>query len=95
MQRLLPPGGANPATIQIQDRTYTCAIGSFLDVNDADAQVMMANGWIACAVNGLVGPTGARPPTPPADTRFFDSTLGIEIVFDGAFWVNPDTGAAV
>lgn len=95
MRRLLPPGPANPATIQIQDRVYTCALGSFLDVNEADSQVMLANGWISAATIGGEGPTSARPPNPATGTQFFDTSLSLAIAFDGALWVNLDSGAAV
>ena len=95
MQRLLPPGPGNPATIQIADRSYSCALGSFIDVPDADAMVMRANGWIPSASNGTVGTTAGRPLSPPSGTGYFDTTLGKGIVFDGLLWVDPDTGAAV
>ena len=96
MQRLLPPGPADPATITVNGRYYSCALGQEITVPDQDAFLMMANGWIGSASGGGgVGVTAARPAGPQAGAEFFDSTLGKTITFDGSAWCDPDTGAVV
>ncbi len=93
-QRMMPPAdGLHPA-ITVNGRSYTCALGSTIDVPDADATVMRANGWVT-ATSGGVGATSARPATPNRGQMFHDTTLGFNIVFDGKAWRNPTSGAAV
>ena len=95
-QRLLPPGSTSPASITVNGRLYTCAVGSTVDVPDQDAYIMMANGWIPAAPGaGGEGATGVRPASPTAGQSFFDTTLAKGIVFDGSVWCDPDTGLAV
>lgn len=98
--RLMPPanGTANPFTFQ--GRTYSCAVGSTIDVHDDtgtpfDETALASNGWTPTSSLG-VGPTGARPTSiaKPRDT-FVDTTLGLLIIYDGAAWRLPTTGAAV
>ncbi len=53
---------------------------------------------------GLVGPTTDRPTNTQPESqapfslaknlRYLDTTLGVTIVYDGATWRNPVTGAA-
>lgn len=94
MHRMLPPAEGNRPTITVNGRTYSCPIGSFLDnVPDQDAFVMMANGWTEAASGGA-GASTARPAKPQKGDRFFDTTLGYNIVFDGKTWRNPANGAA-
>ena len=96
MQRLLPPGPASPATITVNGRFYSCAIGATIDAPDQDAYLMMANGWIAAApVAGGEGATSGRPGNPMPGQSFYDTTLAKGIIFDGGSWIDPDTGAAV
>lgn len=98
MQRLVPPAAAgNPATITVNGRYYSCAIGAALDVPDQDAFLMLANGWLPAAggVSGGDGTTAQRPSNPVNGTGYYDATLGKGIVFDGASWIDPDTGAIV
>lgn len=97
MQRLVPPGGSDPATITVNGRYYSCPAGSGITVPDQDAFVMLANGWALAA-----GPLAAgadtsanRPANPVAAQGFYDTTLGKGIVWNGANWIDPDTGAAV
>jgi hypothetical protein len=93
-QTITRPGNGGPG------RTLSGTPGSYLDVSDADAIILEANGWIRIA---LVGPTYNRPPPTglaPAfcanpGTKYLDTTLGILIVFDGTSWHNPISGAAV
>jgi hypothetical protein len=97
---MFPPTAVTAQTIAVNGRTYSASPGSALDVPDFDAGALAANGWIKVAPSG---PTSARPT--PAATRapyiagngsqFFDTTLTALIVYDGATWRNPATGAAV
>lgn len=100
--RLMPPPyppaslQVNPMTFNAQapgnDRTYSCAIGSTIDVQEADASVMMANGWICCASGG-VGPSSQRPKEPARiGEPFIDTTLGKIVAWDGQGWRDPVTG---
>lgn len=92
-QRLMPPSSGS-TSITVYGRTYTCTVGSTIDVPDQDAQVMTANGWISATVGG-VGATTARPANPTKGQIFHDSTLGYNIIWDGKTWRNPTSGAAV
>ena len=93
-QRLLPPASGLSPSIQVKDRVYTCALGSSIDVPDADAAIMVANGWTAAANLGGAGPTAARPANPFRGAEFHDTTLGKNIHFDGKVWRDPTSGAA-
>jgi hypothetical protein len=50
--RLLPPTGAAYQTIAVKGRTYSAIPGTTIDVYDADAVVLEANGWIHVAPSG-------------------------------------------
>lgn len=91
--RVMPPADGLHPSIEVSGRKYTCALGSFIDVPDGDASVMLSNGWTSSA-NG-VGATTTRPAAPSKNQQFHDSTLGFNIVFDGKVWRNPTSGAAV
>lgn len=102
--RLLPPIGVAYQTIKAHGgRTYTAAPGSVVDAPDQDAFLMMSNGWMCPRDVRSSGPTSARPTKLPAGNSindapgytYLDTTLGYAVVFDGATWRNPDTGAAV
>jgi hypothetical protein len=91
-------GASAQATRVINGRSYTGAPGTTIDVYDADAQELEANGWIPVAPSG---PTSARPTGTlglynalPGAT-YFDVTLGKLIVYDGANWRSPVDGSAV
>ena len=73
---------------------YSAAAGSAIDVPDFDAVTLGANGFVRVAVSG---PTGARTAGfgLGVGTQFFDTTLNELIVFDGATWRSPATGASV
>lgn len=92
--RVMPPADGLHPTITVNGRSYTCALGSTIDVPDADGVVMLHNGWSAAATGGA-GATAARPINPPKNTYFHDTTLGFNIVWDGRTWRNPTSGAAV
>lgn len=92
--RVLPPTTGS-TTCTANGRSYSCAVGSFLDVPDFDALVLMSNGWTSPAGGAQVGTTASRPARPTKGQSFHDTTLGLVIHFDGANWRNPITGAAV
>lgn len=92
--RLMPPEDGNHPTITVNGRTYTCPLGSTIDVPDFDGLVMLANGWVAAAVAGA-GATATRPTNPAKRQEFHDTTLGYNVIFDGKVWRNPTSGAAV
>jgi hypothetical protein len=87
------PVGGTARTTTVNGRTYVCAAGATLDMPDFDAQVAQANGWVAMA--GGVGATAARPSNPSLGMIFHDTTLNLNIVFEGKSWRNPATGGAV
>jgi hypothetical protein len=91
--RVLPPD-SNPVTTIVNGRAYSTTGGNPLDVPDFDALVLKANGWHISAVGG-VGATTVRPANPTKNTRFADTSLGVEITFDGRNWRNSITGAIV
>jgi len=94
--RVMPPSGpttgVNPITVA-SGQTYSCAVGSTLDVPDHHAAFLEVNGWHTA---GQVNVTAGRPTTGISKgKRFVDTTLGYEIVYDGTQWRNPVTGAVV
>ena len=96
--RIGPPAntsiGPSPFTAQ-HGLVLKCAVGSALDVDDHVAQQAANNGWHIFA---LVGTTAQRPTASwvlKRDLRYIDTTLGLEIMFDGVQWRNPVTGALV
>ena len=98
---MLPPGLAATTTTVVNSRSYTCARGSVLtSVPYQDADELEAAGWIKSSVGGSAT-TALRPTTTfagsllPSGYRFFDTTLGVEIIWDGAAWRNPASGVSV
>ena len=91
--RVLPPNSSF-ITTTVNGRTYSTSGGAPLDVPDFDADVLKANGWHVSALGG-VGVTTTRPANPNTGMRFADTTLGVEITFDGKNWRNAITGAVV
>ena len=90
--RVMPPAIGETRTIL--GRTYVGVPGTPVDVPDADAFVLAANGWTMSAKGG-VGATAARPVNPDKGTEFIDTTVGAHIKFDGKVWRNSTTHAAV
>jgi len=89
--------------VAIPGRTYTAAPGQVLDVPDFDAHLLRARGWIAgcfglpARVQGG-GPTAQRrrgllPPW--VKCHYFDTILGMLVVWDGAAWRDPGSGNSV
>lgn len=76
-------------------RSYTAVAGQIVDIPNFDAGI---EGWCELC---QVGPTSARPsgtlpPNAPGKGQLFiDTTLNAVIVWDGATWRDPLTGAAV
>lgn len=98
-QRLMPPVNGLNNPFNMEDRVYQCSPGSTIDVPDTggfflDAPTLISNGWVPCSTSG-VGVTAARPSDLSATSTFIDTTLGALVVYDGATWRNPVTGAAV
>jgi hypothetical protein len=89
--RFIPPKGAS-ATITFNNRTYSCAAGSYLDVPLMDAGVLCANGWIQVAGSGS---TAQRPANPFPTQLYHDNSLGYVVVWDGVAWRQPLSGSAV
>jgi hypothetical protein len=91
--QMMPAGGTNPATVN--GRVYTCPLNGVLVVPDFDAAVLESNGWVRCASHGT-GATTSRPTTGLfKGFEFFDSTLGINIIWDSKVWRSHATGAVV
>jgi hypothetical protein len=98
---MLPPTKIAQQSAVINGRSYASTPGNVVDVVDADAAQLCANGWIKVAFSG---PTSGRPGTSQANgmyfvaaagTHFFDTTLGKLVVFDGSTWRDPNNGNAV
>jgi hypothetical protein len=90
--RVMPPPGG--ATQTIEGRTYVGVSGTPLDVVDADAYVLAANGWTISAKQG-VGTTAQRPANPQRGDEWIDTTVGAHIKFDGKVWRHSVTHATV
>ena len=92
--RMIPPPTAGRQTLAVNARTYTCPIGSTVDVPDFDGDTLEANGWTKAAEGGA-GTTAQRPTTVFRGLAYLDTTVGFIIRHDGQSWRNPATGAAV
>jgi hypothetical protein len=96
--RLLPPVAVAAQTRIVNGRSYSSTPGNTLDVYDADAQELEANGWIAVAPSG---PTSARPTgtlgqyTATPGFLYYDTTISKLVISDGLTWRDPATGNAV
>lgn len=92
--RMLPPVSGE-TSITFNGRTYSCAVGSYLDVPEVDARVLAANGWRSLGQNCRgVGATTARPTDYlRAGDTFIDTTLSAVVQWDGAAWRDVQTGA--
>jgi hypothetical protein len=90
--RLLPPLDVKFQTLTTNGRNHSAAPGVVHDVIDFDADSLGGNGWTRV---GEVGATAQRPVNPARGKLFTDTSVGAMIIFDGATWRNPATGAAV
>jgi hypothetical protein len=94
--RMFPPVEVGLQTRVVNGRQYSAQPGSVVTpVPEWDAGILFANKWTGV----LTGPTSSRPtstsvPQPAqAGLRFFDETLGYEILCsDDLTWKNPATG---
>ena len=89
---MLPPAVVQNQTKMVNGRTYSGTPGTVQDVDDFDAGVLGANGWIQVCPSG---PTSARPTGALVASRFFDTTINLEIIYDGATWRSPVDGSSV
>jgi hypothetical protein len=86
--RLFPPAIGNGGNTVIGGVAYVATIGTALDVPSlAVANQLMANGWTCVAMHGA-DTTANRPTNPQRGVPFFDTTLGLTIVHEGANWRN-------
>lgn len=93
--RMMAPNNVG-TTIAVNGRSITLAASAVADVSDFDADVLEANGWIKAAGGvGGVGTTAQRPTAPTRGQEYADTTLSQVVKFDGKFWRNVFTGAAV
>lgn len=104
--RVLPPPNVQKQTISNGTQTFNATPGSTRDVRVSDANLLQGNGWIGgYPLPWFSGPTTNRPTDPTlaageanylgAGTLYLDTTVGALIVYDGANWRNPATGASV
>ncbi len=84
--------------VTIYGRTYTAAAGTTYDAPDQDAAVLEANGFLSTGGPTCigVGTTALRPTTGLfIGASYVDTTLAYVVVYDGALWRNPSSGASV
>jgi hypothetical protein len=70
-------------------------------VPEADAFVLTANGWLKSAMDAA-GTTAQRPAAnhalgispPRVGLRYYDTTIGATVIWNGQTWVYYATGAA-
>lgn len=91
-------------TASFNGRSYSCAVGSTIDVPEFDVAALVSRGFMRLDTSG---PTSQRPTYPrnansdariassPVGYQYVDTTLGVSIRFNGAAWVNAATGAIV
>jgi thiamine phosphate synthase YjbQ (UPF0047 family) len=87
--RVLPPVTGN-TSVRANGRLYVGVVGITQDVNDWDAQILIANGFLSL---GMVGTTAQRPTNPPPGTVWNDLTTGFAVVFDGKQYRHHQTGS--
>lgn len=95
--RMFPPNNISGQTQTVNGRVYTAVPGNYLDVNLADAFVLVSNGWTRACNTGATSdrPSSTLPPDLYEKSRpFFDQTLSKIVIFDGQTWRDPATGAA-
>jgi hypothetical protein len=91
------PGVGAPTTVTVPGgRTYTCAIGSTIQVPDSDALILLANSWLRSA--NATGTTAARPTAVaggaiPLNYEYYDTTLSVNVMWNGKNWVKHTDGS--
>ena len=99
--RLFPALNVALQNLTINGRAYASTPGNVVDVIDADAGFLAANGWIRVAPSGTslqrpgLSLASGNYGVAAAGTYFYDSTVGKLIIFDGAKWRSPNDGSAV
>ena len=107
--RMFPHSSGKHPSAVVNGRTYTCQIGSYIDVPVFDAHGLSAQGWTrAGGPTCTVGPTSNRPTSAAggqplaADTSYIDTTLGYTVTWNptspgsaSGVWRSTLTGAAV
>ena len=85
-----------PQVLTVNGRVYKTTPGNPIPVPDFDAQILCANGWVLASTNLSVatGPTAGRPARPPVNTRYQDTTVGFEVMWDGGTWRHTQTGTS-
>jgi len=84
-----------PNPLTVNGRSYNCPAGGVVTVPDFDAAVLESNGWMRTAGHG-VSTTAARPTSGLfKGMEIFDTTLSVNIKWDGKVWRSSVTGAAV
>lgn len=89
------PGASAPNPCPANGRSYKCAANSVVMVPDFDANVLEANGWMRAAGQGS-GPTTSRPKTGLwVGFEWFDTTLNLNVKWDGKAWRSHVDGTSV
>jgi hypothetical protein len=85
-----PPATGGSTTVN--GRKYASPAGTPINVPDFDAVMLEANGWFQVADTGT---TAQRPVNPQTNFKYYDSTVGGPIFWDGKTWRHQGTGASV
>jgi hypothetical protein len=89
------PGDGCKNPCPVNGRSYAAALGAVISVPDFDAGALESNGWVRTAMHGS-GATAGRPTTGLfKGYEYFDSSLGINVIWDGKVWRSHVTGAVV
>lgn len=99
VQRMLPHANSAGKTYRGPSGTsYSAVVGTTVDAPAQDVNYLTANGWAVTGSprdSGGVGATTGRPTDGLYHgLTYTDTTLGHVVVYDGATWRNPVTGAA-
>jgi hypothetical protein len=92
--RMLPPVAVAQQSLVVNGRRYSGTPGSAVDILDADARMLAANGWVQIAPSG---PTSSRPTMNPSSApyilglgfEFYDTTISKLIFWDLQNWRDP------
>lgn len=92
-RRMLPPAAVGNQTKSINGRNYAAKPGVALDVMDADALMLEANGWTFVCLSGPTsgrssGNLGLNAAAP--GVKYYDTDIGQIITYDGQAWRTAD-----
>ena len=98
--RVLSPSVARSPFTLSNGQTVAQTPGTFVDVTDAQADQLVANGWTRV---GTIGSSKERPSSNPnvgagvaqRGSLHFDTDLSTLVIHDGTTWRDPATGATV